>query len=70
MTEAWMDEFGKNICPAPLSTGLGSMRDSHSARRPWVDDAWREDEIYALHERARFDDEFADYFEAAVMEER
>jgi len=66
--EAWMDEYGKNICPAPLSTGFGLPLGSQSSRLPWAEQPWREDDIYSLHDRSRLDDEFADYFE--TMEER
>jgi hypothetical protein len=65
-----MDEYGTNICPAPLNMGIGSPHDAHFDRRPWVRDAWREDEIYALHEQASYDNAFADEHESAVMEER
>lgn len=68
--EAWMDEYGTNICPAPLNMGIGSPHDSHFDRRPAVRDAWREDEIYSLHEQASYDDAFADYYETAGTEER
>jgi proteasome lid subunit RPN8/RPN11 len=68
--EAWMDEFGHNICPELPPIDFGPQLDSGSTRMQFMDAAWREDEIYAYHEQMAIDDAYANYYEAAGMEER
>jgi proteasome lid subunit RPN8/RPN11 len=70
MSERWMDEYGKNVFPALLPIDLGPQLDSRLNRTPWMDAAWREDEIYAAQARLGMDDVFADYYDTPVMEER
>ena len=68
--EAWMDEYGKNVCPELPPIDFDPLVDSRSPRMQFMDAAWREDEIYANHEQMATDDVYADCFEAAGMEER
>jgi hypothetical protein len=69
--EAWMDEYGRNVCPAPPNRIWDTPRDlrleqpHHAARSCWASDPWREDEIYARHEQLEMDEEFMRYYESA-----
>lgn len=68
--EAWMDEYGKNIHPAPrapLFTGFEPRFDSHPPCRSVPNDHFREEDIYydARHEQLALDDAYADYYETA-----
>jgi hypothetical protein len=68
--ESWMDEYGKNICPAVCFSNRMPMLDPCFGRQLWADALWREDDLYERHEQKALDEEFADFFETAFMEDR
>lgn len=64
MFEKWMDEYGQNIHPAPLSADLWPDRDGRPRGTRWKETEWREAELLRLHEQSRVDNAFAEYFDS------